>query len=323
MSSTRLYIGTMGFVYPLPEQLFYPANIADDAKLKYYSSIFNMVYITSTFFGHLGDHIYQGWLSQIEDNPSFKFVIAAPRYFVAYKNIKMAKSTWSLFWRGFDGDSGGCSLLHAAKRLGCIILDFPTSFCFCDKALKRLDSLRKILPADVKFGLEFKNESWWVVGAREKLRAYFATRPNWCMVKPYLENRLVNAGWAGTMMSTTPAKALPDITSNSNFTVMNLYGVTGEFSGSYSEKLMETIVEGVAGGDREVFCIYNNGMSSISRPLPPNEVRGFLLWPSIRELPVYTKKDLPASVHNAMRTRELWDMRGVKVGGDGFVEVEF
>jgi hypothetical protein len=244
---------------------------------------------------------------------------------VAYKNIKMAKSTWSLFWRGFDGDSGGCSLLHAARRLGCIILDFPTSFCFCDKALKRLDTLRKILPTDVKFGLEFKNESWWASVAREKLKAYFATRPNWCMVRPYLENRLVNAGWAGTMTSQNRINGLPNITGDGNFDVMNLYGVLGEFSGSYSGTLENIVDEIAAGleGDREVFCIYNNGMSSVCRPLPPNEVRGFLLWPLIRDPPLYTKKDLPSSVHDAMRTRELWDKRGAEVDHEGFVEVVF
>lgn len=325
---TSVYIGSSGIVFPM-DGGFYPEDMKD-SKLMYYSSIFDTVCIKSTFFGStLNRDTYELWIDQISHNDRFKFIITAPKTLTFCKDKEIIKGVWSRFWSGPD-NKGGCDILSEANRLGCVLVEFPLSFSCTITTRKRLDWYLKMLSKyPVNVALEFKNISWWIDDALTEIEPIFKKYPGLgiAMVIPCLENRIVNAGWAGSMFSTT-FNSTPSFSIPGNFTFIKMYGALGEFVGSYDEgEKMENIVKLIDHrahvGEGDVFCLFSNTDSTICRPLPAIMFNDCVVWPDLRSLPYYSNADIPSCLHDAQRLKHLWDNRELTLDSEGFVTVTF
>jgi len=328
-SKMELYIATTGYVYHDCEiGDFYPADLPDSERLKYYSSVFNSITIKSTFFGQPKLDTYKEWLASTSGNKSFKFILTAPRYMSHSKNIKDLKRIWNLFWGGPDG----CKIFHQQARLGCILIEFPSCFCFSSKNIGRLKALQKILPNTVKFAFEFRHWSWWEKKETDIVDLFLQNK-NWCIVTPYVENSLVESGWAGNLPSTrvnSEKEAIPSVLT-SDFTVLNFHGTMGRRLGSYDEnsfleKMVSRIRQYQNNGVNTVFCSFNNTDSSYCFPLPGILIMGIPLRPQINELPKHTQLDLPCCLHDATRFGKLWkeiDEYPFSVDDHGHTEMVF
>lgn len=307
----ELYVATLGYLYPECEEgKFYPLNMADEDRLKYYASKFNSVLISSTFFGQPKTEIYLKWLQSVSDNPNFKFIISAPKLLTHSKTVKDIGNIWKFFWEGNDR-RGGCKIIHQSGKLGCILVEFPNIFCFSRRNVNKLKSIMSIIPSDIKIAAEFRHWSWWE--HRQDTEQIFKEYPEWCISAPYVENGLVGCGWAGTIPSTrvqNDKESMP-IVQTTDFTFLSFYGTMGKYLGSYDDKsFLERVVARIKDqqtkGINTVFCSFNNTDSSYCYPLPGIYLAGLPLRPKIKELPSHTQIDLPCCLHDAQRFEKVW-----------------
>jgi uncharacterized protein YecE (DUF72 family) len=331
-----LYVGTSGTSFPMDDG-FYPPELnapgQKERKLTHYATKFNLVCIKSTFVCPLGREAYQQYLAQTTKHPNFRFIITAPKNMTFSRNKETIQRSWRNFWEGIDG-KGGCRVLHTAGKLGCVLLEFPTSLVCSLTSMRRLEHYLKIMPEDIDIGLEFKNITWWTKDALSEMASLiekYTYNRGLTMIMPCIENRIMNAGWAGAMFSTPFVNGKGfKLRPPGNFTVMKLYGSMGQYAGSYDEGgRMDTLVEFIEDmiddthAPKGIFCIFNNNETTMCRPLPPIMFEDSVVWPHLWDLPCYATADLPSCLHDALRLRELWRNRGRRLDDEGFVEVTF
>src|SRR5690348_9739840 len=125
----NVYISTSGFMYNSwhSPEVFYPESTEN--HLEFYSSMFDSLTVTSTFFGQPSQKLYEKWIGQTSKNPKFKFVILAPKSLTQNTNLRKAAIAWNEFWTGVctpRGKKGGCEILNNAGVLGCVVLQFSS-----------------------------------------------------------------------------------------------------------------------------------------------------------------------------------------------------
>lgn len=315
-----MYIGTNGISFTFDDG-FYPSDVKD-SRLSYYCTKFDTVCLRSP-----KSDGYENWLDQTRKNPRFRFVVAAPRILTGCRNKKAIETMWRIFWMGLDGRSG-CKILKKSGKLGCVLLEFPTSLTCSLTSLKRLHYFLSIMPKDISIALEFKNASWWTKDALEELDPIFnqyVLNRGLTMVFTCLENRIVDSGWAGSMFSTNFVSHRGfKYNALGNFSVIRLYGSLGDCSGSYDEgHIMEHIADFMDEVRGPVFCIFNNTDSTYCKPLPPIMFEDSVFWPELKDLPCYVDVDLPACLHDALRLKEARKHKDVSLDSEGFRKVNF
>jgi uncharacterized protein YecE (DUF72 family) len=329
-SSPKLYIATLGYVYPGDDGNFYPLGTQEREKLQYYASKFNSILIRTTFFGQPKTDTYADWIEVVDDNPEFKFIITAPKLLTHSKSLEDVVSTWKFFWDGID-DRGGCKILHQHDRLGCLFMEFPNTFCYSTRNANKLKGLMKIVPSDVRCAVEFRHWSWWE--NKDELRHIFGLHPGWCISTPYVENGLVGCGWAGNLRSTrvqNQQEPVPTLITT-DFIFLNFYGTLGKHLGSYdSESFLERMVSRIkeyrAQGVDTTYCSFSNTDSSYCFPLPGVCVLGLPIRPKMKELPSHTSTDLACCLHDAKRFEKLWkdiEECPYQIDESGYVEMVF
>ena len=309
-----LYIATSGYTYPECEDgKFYPLGMAERDRLEFYASKFDSITIKSTFFGQPKVETYQGWLNSVKNNHNFKFIISAPKLLSHSKTIKNIKDVWDFFWDG-KKQRGGCKTLHLQGKLGCILIEYPPSFCWSVRNVNKLKTVMKIVPSDLRCAVEFKHWSWWE--HQTELCQLFHAFPGWCITTPYVENGLVDSGWAGNLPSSrvqTSRDPPVPILVTSKFIFLNFYGTMGKHLGSYdSNSFLERTIARIRSCKKNddidtVFCSFHNTDSSYCFPLPCMFVMGIPLKPKIKELTSHTQIDLPCCLHDARRFEKLWN----------------
>ena len=327
----KLYMATMGYAYPgCDNGKFYPVGMPVSERLKYYSSKFNSVVIRPTFFSQPRTDLYRDWLESVAENKEFKFIITAPKIMSYAKTIKDIRQAWSFFWNG-NHTRGGCKLLHEAGKLACVLIEFPSFFGVSQRNVNRIKSLMKTIPEDVRCAVEFRHWSWWENLA--ELKSLFESYPRWCIATQYVENGLVECGWAGNLPSTRVKNIKEAMQSvpTTDFIFMSFYGTMGKYLGSYDdghflEKLVSRIKSYQSKGVKTVYCSFNNTESSYCYPLPGIFVMGFPLQPRMKELPFHTQIDLPCCLHDTSRFEKIWEEIEecpYKTDDKGYVEIDF
>lgn len=323
-----LYISTMGYIYQGCEDgKFYPRGMPERDRLSYYASKFDSVLITSTFYGQPRTEVYSGWLRSVSNNTRFKFIVSAPKLLTFAKTNKEIEDVWKFFWEG-NSRRGGCNMLHEHDKLGCILIEFPSAFFFSQRNVNKLKHLMHIIPSDIKIAAEFRHWSWWE--NRAEMESIFTKVPNWCIATPYVENGLVESGWAGNLPSTRVYKdenTMP-IHSTTDFVFLHFYGTMGRYLGSYDDNMfLERIVSKIKeSGANRVFCSFSNTDSSYCYPLPMCFIMGLPLCPKIKDLPSHTSVDLPCCLHDAQRFKTVWqEIEDCPYMTDdtGYIQMEF
>ena len=144
----KVHAGTSGFAFKEWKGPFYPADLKDDAMLGYYASRFPTVEINNTFYRLPKEAVLQGWAAQVPD--SFTFAIKASQRITHFARIKPEAASAVEFLLKNTSALG--------PRLGPILFQLPPNLKL---DADRLRGFLAMLPADRRYTLEFREESWF------------------------------------------------------------------------------------------------------------------------------------------------------------------
>ncbi|MBN1360070.1 MAG: DUF72 domain-containing protein [Sedimentisphaerales bacterium] len=142
----QIRVGTSGWHYAHWQGRFYPADLAKDRWLEYYSRHFDTVEINNTFYHLPKAKTMTNW----HDNAptGFVYAVKVSRYITHVKKLRDPAESIQRFFELAD-------LLK--RRLGPILYQLPPSQ---HKDLDKLDAFIKILPKRHHAVFEFRHESW-------------------------------------------------------------------------------------------------------------------------------------------------------------------
>ena len=144
----QLYTGTSGFAYPNWKPRFYPADVPEKKFLEHYASRLRSVEINYTFRRLPAPTTLENW---VKATPAeFRFACKANQRITHILRLKDASSAVELFLRSIDP-------LRSARRLGPILFQLPPNLK-CEMPL--LADFLALLPADIRFSIEFRHASW-------------------------------------------------------------------------------------------------------------------------------------------------------------------
>jgi uncharacterized protein YecE (DUF72 family) len=154
----KLHAGTSGYAFKEWKGSFYPPDLKDDAMLGYYASKFPTVEINNTFYRLPKEGVLQAWAAQVPE--PFTFAIKASQRITHHARLKP------------EGASAVEFLLKntsaLAGRLGPILFQLPPNL---KKDFDRLRTFLDALPADRRYTIEFRHESWFDEDVFAALRA--------------------------------------------------------------------------------------------------------------------------------------------------------
>jgi uncharacterized protein YecE (DUF72 family) len=154
----KLNAGTSGYAFKEWKGSFYPPDLKDDGMLGYYASKFPTVEINNTFYRLPKEAVLQAWAGQVPE--PFTFAIKASQRITHHARLKP------------EGASAVEFLLKntsaLAGRLGPILFQLPPNL---RKDVDRLRAFLDTLPADRRYTIEFRHESWFDDDVFDALRA--------------------------------------------------------------------------------------------------------------------------------------------------------
>ena len=158
-------IGCTGWSYQGWSGTFYPKNLKSSDWLKYYSQIFDVTEINSTFYKIPSQEIVRRWNA---DTPRhFRFSAKFPSIITHEKRLDRVNSEIFSFLS---------SLAPIEEKISALVLQLSPSLSF-DEAKPRLDVLFDALPENFVYPIEGRHESWFT----EKAISYLKQN-NHCLV---------------------------------------------------------------------------------------------------------------------------------------------
>ncbi|MCS7287261.1 MAG: DUF72 domain-containing protein [Anaerolineae bacterium] len=141
------WVGTSGWVYPHWKGVLYPPELPQREWLGFYSSRFRTVEINSTFYRLPSEESFKSWNKATPSD--FLFSVKASRFITHIKKLKVSSRPVEVF-------------LERARllgpKLGPILFQLPPDWT-CN--LGRFEAFLELLPGDLTFAFEFRNESWF------------------------------------------------------------------------------------------------------------------------------------------------------------------
>lgn len=142
----EISIGCTGWSYDGWVGPFYPKNAAPDQFLKFYSSIFDITEVNSTFYRIPGEGTVKKWAS--ETPPHFRFTAKLPQVITHESRLQIIQPHLEKFAQ---------SMRHLGQKHLLTVVQLPPSLSF-DEALPHLDGLNSFLPSYV---IEGRHSSWF------------------------------------------------------------------------------------------------------------------------------------------------------------------
>jgi uncharacterized protein YecE (DUF72 family) len=150
MLGRRVYIGTSGYSYADWRGVFYPPSLAQASFLEFYSRRFPCVEVNYTYY-RMPDA--QTLLRMERKTPAgFFFTIKAYREMTHEIDDAKSAELCNLYLRALEP-------LAQAGKLGCVLLQFPTSFHYTDANRRRLARLLDLL-SPLPLAVEFRGTDW-------------------------------------------------------------------------------------------------------------------------------------------------------------------
>lgn len=146
---SRLVLGTSGWSYREWVGPFYETD--KQSKLLAYARVFDTVEIDSTFYAYPSRRTVMGWLRY--SPPDFVFTAKMPELITHKKKLDTSQDLEQDVKRF-------CELMNPLQmngKLGCILVQLPPSKRF---DLEQMEEFFKILPADFRYAIEFRDPSW-------------------------------------------------------------------------------------------------------------------------------------------------------------------
>ncbi|HEY7109062.1 MAG TPA: DUF72 domain-containing protein [Nitrososphaeraceae archaeon] len=167
----QLLPGCSGWSHEAWKGKFYPSNLDSSSWLNYYSKIFNLVEIDSSYYVIPDRLVVKNWYRKTPLN--FKFTAKFPRVITHDKMLVNVKDEMNYFLE---------SMRELGDKLLCLIIQMPTSVNISE-GLELLERFLPRLDPTLRYAVEVRNSSWF------QGRAYdFFARNNICMVWSRLQD---------------------------------------------------------------------------------------------------------------------------------------
>ena len=161
----QIKIGCTGWSYLGWSGTFYPKNMKSSDWLNYYSKIFNITEVNSTFYRIPDRSITERWNEDTPDD--FRFTAKFPSVITHEKRLDNVNA---------DVFSFLSALTPLYQKISALVLQLPPSLSFSE-AKPKLDKLICSLPEDFKYPIEGRHESWFSDEALDYLK-----QNNLCLV---------------------------------------------------------------------------------------------------------------------------------------------
>lgn len=151
LSLSTLRCGLAGWSYPHWEQLVYPSpRPRSFHALQFLSRYFDVLEINTSFYQYLKPEITKLWAQKVSSNSRFRFTAKLHRDFTHDRRLNE---------HDVNAYSEGLRPLMNAKRLGCVLMQFPWSFRFTQENREYLIQLRRAF-AGFPLVAEMRHASW-------------------------------------------------------------------------------------------------------------------------------------------------------------------
>lgn len=134
------------------DAIFYPRGTKSSEMLELYSRIFDTIEVDSTAYGTPLPTTIESWLAATPD--IFRFSLKVPR--AVTHGFALSPASYPVFDEFVDASRA------FGSKLGMILIQFPAAFEPTKDDGGRLRDFLRRLPDDIKFGVEFRNPSWFV-----------------------------------------------------------------------------------------------------------------------------------------------------------------
>jgi len=151
-------IGCSGWSYPHWRRLFYPEKLPARNHFAFYAQHFNTVELNNPFYRQPTRERFIAWGEQAP--PGFVFAVKGSRYITHIKRLAVEPKSIDLV---VDAARG------LGDKLGPILFQLQANFRI---DLERLERFVAMLPADARFTIEFRHESWLVPAVFDVLRSH-------------------------------------------------------------------------------------------------------------------------------------------------------
>jgi len=145
----NIKIGCTGWSYQGWSGTFYPKNLKSSNWLKYYSQIFDITEINSTFYKIPSQEMTRRWNSETPRH--FRFTAKFPSVITHEKRLENVNSEVFAFLS---------SLSPIYEKITALVLQLPPSLSF-EETKPRLEKLFELLPDDFLYPIEGRHESWF------------------------------------------------------------------------------------------------------------------------------------------------------------------
>lgn len=182
MSKLELYVGCTGFNYPEWRGVgrFYPPSIRQQELLAYYSTVFPLCELNTTFYAIPSIETTRRWSRNLPED----FVITAkiPKLISHSENIAAHPKTLAEFLEAIQ---------PLEKNLGPLVLQLPPSFDNnAEKWQQVIDFFTTFPHEKFKLATEFRHRSWFTKETFETLNEYGVGIVSSYL--PYIDFRLFN-----------------------------------------------------------------------------------------------------------------------------------
>jgi uncharacterized protein YecE (DUF72 family) len=235
----KVLVGTSGWIYKDWVKRFYPEDLSDDEKLKYYVRHFPTVEINNSFYRLPSEENFKNWRAQVPED--FLFSVKLSRFLTHIKRLKPDERT-------NEGVDRFCSRArHLKANLGIVLVQLPSNF---HASQEKVDNLAKqFKKAEKKYGMkfplamEFRHDSWFTYKFFELLRS---------------------RGIA-SVINSSPDMWPASREFTADFAYIRFHGSQKLYASSYTNKELQKwahFIKKEAGNCSRVYCYFNNDQSA-------------------------------------------------------------
>jgi uncharacterized protein YecE (DUF72 family) len=147
----NLRCGPAGWAYPGWNGVVYPRGVNSQFRpLEFLSRFFDVCEVNRTFYQPIRPEVAHLWMAQVASNPRFLFTVKLGRRFTHERALD--PSEISVFKEGIRP-------LHRAKKLGCVLMQFPWTFRFTEENRDFVIRLRRWFH-EFPLVVEMRHVSW-------------------------------------------------------------------------------------------------------------------------------------------------------------------
>src|SRR5262245_52736427 len=147
----EIRVGPAGWSYQDWKRVVYPdARPRNFHEAAYLARYFDTIEINTSFYRPLRPELARLWVRKVEFNPRFRFTAKLHRVFTHEGRLEAAD---------VEQFREGLAPLAEARRLGCVLMQFPVSFRFNRESRDYLVQLKKTFP-EYPLVAEMRHDSW-------------------------------------------------------------------------------------------------------------------------------------------------------------------